>query len=391
MKRYLILPILILIFSSHKGYTQIKFERGYFIDNNDEKVDCFINNLDWYFNPTEFVYKISNEANPTRMELSGVKEFKVGNHKYVRESVKIDKSKDDIRKLDRDRNPKWSDETLFLRVIVEGNATLYSYRNEDVLRFFFSIGGNPVEQLIHKLFLIETTEAKSNNDFWNQLMNTINCKNLSSDKIKEVKYSQRSLAKYFDEHNLCVGGDNISIISTKDKDSSESFRIRLTTGLDKSQLRLESSNSTTNLSQEFSPRAGLELEVLLPFNKNKWSVILEPTYQAYSSDSKFKTRYSSIEVPFGVRHGFYLGANSKIFVNLSVVVDVPLKYEVELSNTRMLIGKRPGISGAAGFGYSYKRLSIEARYYMDRAVLDESDEIFFIYDKLSVIIGFRLY
>ena len=46
-------------------YSQISFENGYFIDNDNQKINCLIKNLDWENNPTKFKYKLSenNELN----------------------------------------------------------------------------------------------------------------------------------------------------------------------------------------------------------------------------------------------------------------------------------------------------------------------------------------
>ena len=43
-------------------YSQISFENGYFIDNNNQKINCLIKNLDWEKNPTEFKYKLSESS-----------------------------------------------------------------------------------------------------------------------------------------------------------------------------------------------------------------------------------------------------------------------------------------------------------------------------------------
>ncbi len=43
-KQYLLFLAIIYSFSS---YGQILFEQGYYINNSNEKIDCFIKNNDW--------------------------------------------------------------------------------------------------------------------------------------------------------------------------------------------------------------------------------------------------------------------------------------------------------------------------------------------------------
>ncbi len=42
-------------------FSQIKYERGYFIDNNDKKTQCFILNDEPKDNPTKIKYKLDIE------------------------------------------------------------------------------------------------------------------------------------------------------------------------------------------------------------------------------------------------------------------------------------------------------------------------------------------
>ena len=52
---FLVFPIL-----ATNCCAQISFEKGYYIDNSNQKVDCLIKNVDWKNNPTSFEYKLSD-------------------------------------------------------------------------------------------------------------------------------------------------------------------------------------------------------------------------------------------------------------------------------------------------------------------------------------------
>lgn len=81
-------------------------------------------------------------------------------------------------------------------------------------------------------------------------------------------------------------------------------------------------------------RFGIENELILPFNRNKWSILLQPTYQYFrdsvtiksnvSTDDLYSIDYQSIELQLGVRYYAFLNENSKLFANILFVNDVNL-------------------------------------------------------------------
>lgn len=163
-----------------------------------------------------------------------------------------------------------------------------------------------------------------------------------------------------------------------------------------------SSNKNVNFDNEFIYRFGGELEMILPFNNNKWAIIIEPSYQSYSgetirynsesflSDVKIEATYNSLEIPFGVRHYFFLNDESKIFVNafytLIYTKDSDIKFNDE---TGLEIEKAAGQS--IGLGYSNKKLSAECRYEFTRDILSTYSYWFSDYNQVSLIFGYQLF
>ena len=129
--------ILLFCFITVRAFGQITFEKGYIIDNNNRKVECLIKNSDWKNNPKEFDYKLSDNDSPKKGNLSTIKEFSVpGVMKFIRVDTKIDRSPMDESVLSDSINPDWSSERLFLKVLVEGKASLYFYQEDLFWRFF---------------------------------------------------------------------------------------------------------------------------------------------------------------------------------------------------------------------------------------------------------------
>lgn len=145
---------LILLLISINSFAQISFEKGYFIDENNQKTECLIKNVDWKDNPSKFTYKREDSSIPEKGDISSVKEFGIyGFSKYIRENVKIDRSSNDYKKLTYEKDPILKQELLFLKVIIEGKSSLYYYEDRDIMRFFYSVTDTSINQLIHKRYL----------------------------------------------------------------------------------------------------------------------------------------------------------------------------------------------------------------------------------------------
>src|SRR5690606_27529725 len=117
------------------------------------------------------------------------------------------------------------------------------------------------------------------------------------------------------------------------KQKGHSFNLNIRPRLNSSSLSISNNNfKTINFDNELAFGIGLEAEFILPFNKNKWAIAIEPTYQNYKSEKIIANiDYSSIEIPVSLRHYFFINKNSKIFLNASFVLDFSSNSSVELT------------------------------------------------------------
>lgn len=124
-KKLLLLLLTILTFDAS---SQISFEKGYFITNDGEKIDCLIKNIDWKNNPVDFEYQLVQNGTLINENIKSVQEFGIyNNSKYIRRTVKIDKSGNNINNFSDDKNPIFIEEQLFLKALIEGKSNLYQY------------------------------------------------------------------------------------------------------------------------------------------------------------------------------------------------------------------------------------------------------------------------
>ena len=106
--------ILLTAILSLNCYSQISFEKGYFINNNEEKINCLIKTVDWNNNPSEIEYKLSEKDIVKTVTAEFVKEFSIDNNsKYITAKVNIDRSGNTLNKLNEKRNPIFNEVKIF--------------------------------------------------------------------------------------------------------------------------------------------------------------------------------------------------------------------------------------------------------------------------------------
>ncbi len=355
---------LLLLLSPLLCISQITYQPGYFIENG-VKTECLIKNLAWKNNPVSIEYKFNENDEPKQKTIKQISQFSVNDaYNYIRFTVNVDRSGTSLDKLSDRKEPEWSKETLFLNLLVDGKARLYQYEDGDILRYFFSTGNHSeAEQLVFKEFLINN-DVDKNNMYRQQLYNTMkNGDNI--DRFRNIKYKKNELVTLFMEYNGIAGQKATD--NTK-KQNRGSLNLKITPGLSFNSLVVDNpiSNSYFSFAANTQYRIGAELECIMPFNNNKWSLFLDPNYQSFKNtgrkgNQQMAVQYDYVEIPVGVRHYMFLNQNSKFFVDGAYVMAIPFGDSyVQYGGSKLSIENNSAL--AFGVGFSYKRYSIEARY-----------------------------
>lgn len=408
-KQLLLLLITILNINC---YSQINFEKGYYINNSDQKIEGLIKNLDWKNNPTQFTFKPSENGENKIINIESAKEFGIyDTSKFVRHHVDIDRSSADINILSPVKEPIFNKEELFLKVMVEGKASLYSYHDRNFKRYFFNKDNAPIEQLVFKKFKTSNNKIGVNNHFKQQLWNNLKCKDISEKSINNLDYIGKKLLQFFVKYNKCIDSE----FTTFEQKKYDVFNFTLRPGIRSNSLTVNNSisnTSETDFENELGLTIGAEIELIMPFNKNKWALIIEPTYQYFKSEKTrtvnpfdlvipqniiFNIDYESIELPIGIRHYFFLNNNSKLFVNGSFVLDFAGgKSNMNFANTSMrgdptVLEIKTGVNSAFGLGYKYNnKYSLELRYFTNRNLFSNYQFWESKYNSIAVIFGYTL-
>jgi hypothetical protein len=393
MNNIYLLFLIIGISSSMRCHSQISFVEGYYINNSNEKTAGFIKNVDWKNNPLEFEYKSTKKAEKETLTIESVKEFGIINvSKYIRANVGIDRSSNSINKLSNDKSPLFKKEQLYLKVLIQGNASLFLYEEGNLRIYFYQTANSDIDQLLFKTYKTPENKIGTNNKFRNQLYNNLKCIDISMDELKFIDYKKKDLLNLFEKYNNC---HNSEFVNFDEKVTSSLFHLNIRPGLNSSSLSIRNgvtNSRNTDYDRELSFRVGLEFEFIMGFNKNKWAIIIEPTYQYFKGEKEIPNRsntnadYRSIELPLGLRHYLFLNDKSKIFINASFVYDFALESKVRNLDVES------GMNAALGIGYNYNNLySLEFRYHTSRDLLTDYVTWTSDYKTISVIFGYSIF
>ncbi len=334
-----------------------------------------------------------------------MKEFQVlGYPKYKRFTVDIDRSGDGIISgaVTFERKPKFKKEILFLRTLVEGHAVLYAYEEQNLKRYFYSVANGDVKQLVYKLYKAynkedEEMQIRVNKAYKQQLLNSLRCKSVSIRDIKNLEYKKQALVELFLKYNKCKQNN----FSYKRDIKKDWFNLSIRPGMNSSSLSIYSNRSrfdNSHFDRKLSFRIGLEAEFVMPFNKDKWAIIVEPTYRYYQTEKELqgqnvKVDYKSIEMPVGIRYYMFLNDESKLFVNASYIIDLANTTESKIDfEVRDDLDIKASGSFVLGMGYNYKKkYSLELRYQFKRNLLNRYAAWTSDFKNLSLILGYNIF
>ncbi len=385
---------------------QITFDKGYFIDNSGRKTKCLIKNLEWKNNPKSFEYKLSENGQVMHAGLDRVKEFGIyGDDKYIRAKVKIDRSSSLVNRMSHTRKPEFHEEVLFLKVLVEGGASLYEYKEDNLVRYFYRLPGTEIKQLVHKKY-IKNDNIYENNDYKNQLYNALKCPSFSASDFKNLRYNKQDLEKIFVMYNKCKHA-NYVVYRTRRKSA---IKLNIKAGTDWHRLKADNAaNSRTfDFGSQINGTLGLEIAYVLPYNRNTWRIFVAPTFQYFKAEARSEVQYltgsvqiasidyKSIMLPVGLRYMYFLDNRMALFADAAYVFDFPLDAQIELRKEDgslidvLTIDSAPDFSLSIGFAYK-DRYTLALRYFTKREILNTYTYWASDYQTVSVVLGINLF
>jgi hypothetical protein len=411
MKNYLTLFLFLITLTT---YAQGKYQQGYFIDMNNNRVNCFIKDIDKAATPEKFDYRLTEGGERLTGTINTIKEFGIGDRKkYVRATIKLDKSlyhTTDIGRFSNEKSPVFEEVTVFLNVLVDGDASLYMYEYGSLRRYFFKTTESEIYPLVYKKYVFidegfgSTDQLKENKEFHQQLFNQVNCGNMQAGDIMKISYTRRELVKHFDEYNTCKGIDYVNYDS---KQTQTVFNVNLRPGIALGEKVFNGGRWDGKFENKMVFRFGVEFEILLPFHKNKLAIIIEPNYINYKSENvpvnfqvtetgssvvNLSSYYEAIEVPVGLRYYFYLNSDSKLFVNAAYLPSSTINSKITREgNDITQLGSPTGYAFGAGYNFNNK-YAVEVQYSTRETIYQGPGSLMNTnFNAISILLSYNLF
>jgi hypothetical protein len=361
---------------------QNKFEKGYYIDLNDQKIECTIKYSEPRHTPTYFEVMETSTGIQKKIGVDDVKLLEIENiGKFISTTSEIDRHNYEINYLESNPIIIKKNEKHFFDCIIDNKFSLLKYEDSDITRYFYSINNyQTIVQLDFKKYTSRDIPdgILYNNEYKNQLLQMNNCKDDSLIKlINNSKYNKSDLTIIFEKLNSCSG-----------LTSNENKFLKKSNGISKFKIALNSNfvevtdNNYLQFGKKFAPGVGFEYEYALPYYNNMFSLLANIDYFYYNSSTYYSTPYydrynnsnvtaklSALTSNFGVKWNVIRKKKFRFFVfdnfNLAVLVD-SFSLDFKEKGTINWDGGIVVRSGNIGFGFGYKKFELNFKLYNNK-------------------------
>lgn len=380
---------------------------GYYVTESGKKVDGFFKFAD-FFETASLKFKQSRGGQfnslPANVIEYGMTENKL---KFEKHTVDIDISGNNSYS----RNPEWLKQTVFLCVIVKGNATLYSYTKDYKTFFFFNNIANPavVSQLIYRKYKKEDESIVESNAFRQQLYNAIPCPGQKASDFADILYDKKQLSEVFEKYNKCTGSKSeVYAVLKRSK-----FKYSAFAGVHN--LNLEIVEASPAVEAESSVTYSFGGEVAYTFRSEDWGLFARVEFESLNSKNEdiydrgfnseqsiYKIEGSALNVVFGPRYNLMLSDRSTIIFDAGFCFSKPfatLKRSTLITTetgtsypgANQEYDLEPGFAVSFGVGFNFDKYGLALRYMTDRDFLDD---VYSTYktkiDRIGLVFSYRL-
>ena len=364
---------LVLVSLSIYGQDQ---QQGYYITNNGQRIDGYFKTTNFYNTESLQFKQQSSEESFSNLDANTISEYGIGTEfKFIKKTFKTDDSETNLKRLSTSPEPKWITVTGFLNVIIEGKASLYSYHNDKGEKFFYSISGKEVEQLVYKRYRISESNITSNNLYLQQLLNNVRCESMERSMFATITYDKKSLIRIIKKYNECNNDSYIAYDDRIDKRTTLNFTVFA--GANSSRFGIKGSGADSEVENFISPGIGFEAAVIMP--SEEWELFGKVEFENLSAKTKavydqgfgsftvenYDLDAQAINLQFGLRYNFIHTSNNKLFIDVAFGITKPfgdIKREIitsttsgSASTTQFQTRKlKASLCGNFGIGYMYK-------------------------------------
>lgn len=288
MRKIFITSILLLISLFVKS--QSKYDQGFLVEKNGNKIYCLIENLNWKYSPKQVNYKLSETSEKLKINTNEVEAFGIENGDYYA-WFEGDLPIEDSLVFTENINPEFEYERYknFVKQIIKGRASLFEFKEKGNNLFLFSkeSESNLEVLLPEKDFYSISKEGTRALNFRSQLIKDFNCRN--SLNVQKVIYSYKSLQDYFTAYNNCAFPDSTSVRVKQQTWRRKNLSLKVLVGASYYTYETTLNSQPLDFDKRIRSNVGVELEYELPVKKDNFSTFISLRRSAYFSPGTFET------------------------------------------------------------------------------------------------------
>ncbi|HCC69992.1 MAG TPA: hypothetical protein DEQ09_02410 [Bacteroidales bacterium] len=372
---------------------QTYYIQGCIVNNNNEEISGLIDYRDWKFNPGTIKFIPGDDNIPLTYDPFTLRSFTVNNEKFISETVSVERIPESYDELKYDRKREISEEEVFLKVMVEGETSLFYYNEEKSGRHFYikkGRGGEIIElKQYNAIVEIEgNEEVVVKDEYKDQLAGIMRDCSMILPLVHLADYSMKDLIELTDEYNKCMKSE-VDYIA---KLPSYEFELSLSAGPAAFFIDFYGSGSQDLTAAEFpvsiKPGVAVGLNIIFPFARKTLSSYNELGIGIYRTTAEVlwyvsKNDYENVEIGIGAANislltairytypapGFkpFLYAGLVNMYSPAITNDKTSVVHFFTTDTENISEAIPGYRRyspalAAGIGMRYKKIGIDLRY-----------------------------
>lgn len=420
--RYFIFLFFLII--SFNVCAQRKYSPGYYITQTGQKIEGFIEDNISYDSPKRIFFKSTLESSANEVSISDISEFKIDNDfKFVKYNITYDQNQvensNPINRLGKE--PYLQNKIVLLKVIVEGNATLYQAVINDCSFYYFKTNKENTPQLLLYRKYFYDGRVYENNDFRKLLFERFSTNEKEISSFYKMKYDMETLTDFFvklnKEDNSLVAQ---SIVVEKSANKMQYKVLAGVSGFNTS-LKYGNDGNIESSSPSFgSPLFGVEIAKSLGKNYRKSEVFGRFFYQnskidveqesrrdnIYDRTLQMKADINSLCLNLGYRYAIVKTKQSKLFIQGSIGYNYALSgSSIVVNDEKRYIASDPTFVTVSeiefkgfqseiyynfGLGYSLNKYALHLEYSTTRNYHDNNIDLKGGFDGFNLIFSYTI-
>jgi hypothetical protein len=376
---FFLLNFTVVLFS----FGQKNIQPGYIITLSKDTVKGFIDYRNWEKNPHSIAFSANQLAKPIYYSPNEIKVFEVGNELYVSANVKMDDSPFKVEDLSIDMKYNYIQDTVFLLNLVQGEKSLYFFKDSKSKEHFFIENNHDFDLLIYKRSLkydyLGSRYMYEDKRYLGQLDIFLHdCASLQG-KLRNTIYERKSLVTLFNYYYKCTNKQP----RKENKAISKPYEMGVFGGMSSTQLMYLDGPaylSKVDFSKSNNLTGGFIFDLVFPRHFGNVSITNEVQLLSFKSKANYDDPYLHTNVEIGLK---YLQMNNmlrykypikKAFLYLNAGVSVGIAFSKTnyikkvtpfqpTSEGMVLEGLEKNYLGIpVGIGVRYHKYALECRY-----------------------------